>query len=64
MGSLSLGDDADNVRIDPRNGMIVVGYGRGGLAMIDPERRTPSARSRLPLTPKASRSTRAPAGHS
>jgi hypothetical protein len=27
--SLSLGDDADNVRIDPRNGAIVVGYGRG-----------------------------------
>ena len=31
-----LGDDADNVRIDPRNGHVVVGYGAGGLATIDP----------------------------
>ena len=28
--------DADNIRIDPRNGDIVVGYGDGGLAIIDP----------------------------
>lgn len=33
---VSLGDDADNVRIDPRNGHLVVGYGSGGLAIIDP----------------------------
>ncbi|MES2045510.1 MAG: hypothetical protein V4475_16685 [Pseudomonadota bacterium] len=33
---LDLGDDADNVRVDPRNGDIVVGYGNGGLAVIDP----------------------------
>jgi hypothetical protein len=31
-----LGDDADNVRVDPRNGHVVVGYGAGGLAIIDP----------------------------
>jgi DNA-binding beta-propeller fold protein YncE len=36
VGSLSLGDDADNIRIDPRNGLIVVGYGNGALAIIDP----------------------------
>jgi hypothetical protein len=36
LGSLSLGDDADDVRIDPRNGNVVVGYGTGGLAVIDP----------------------------
>lgn len=33
---IDLGDDADNVRIDPRNGHVVVGYGSGGLAAIDP----------------------------
>ena len=54
MGSLSLGDDADNVRIDPRNGMIVVGYGRGGLAMIDPERRTPVGQVPLAAHPESS----------
>ena len=35
-GSVALGDDADNIRIDPRNGIAVVGYGAGGLALIDP----------------------------
>jgi hypothetical protein len=32
--------DADNIRIDPRNGNVVVGYGDGGLAIIDPTRPT------------------------
>jgi YVTN family beta-propeller protein len=30
-----LGDDADNIHLDPRNGHIVVGYGEGHLAIID-----------------------------
>jgi hypothetical protein len=34
-GRVELGADADNVRIDPRNGLAVVGYGSGGLALID-----------------------------
>ena len=33
---LTLGDDADNVRVDARNGHVVVGYGSGALAVIDP----------------------------
>lgn len=33
---LTLGDDADNLRIDPRNGHVIVGYGNGALAVIDP----------------------------
>jgi DNA-binding beta-propeller fold protein YncE len=37
-GVVMLGDDADNVRIDPRNGNVLVGYGDGGLAVIDPVR--------------------------
>lgn len=33
---ISLDDDADDVRVDPRNGHVIVGYGSGGLATIDP----------------------------
>lgn len=39
LGSVSLGDDADNVRVDPKTGQIVVGYGSGALAILDPARR-------------------------
>jgi hypothetical protein len=35
-GAIALGDDADDVRLDPRAGNVVVGYGNGGLAVIDP----------------------------
>jgi DNA-binding beta-propeller fold protein YncE len=35
-GEVSLGDDADNVRVDEATGHVVVGYGAGGLALIDP----------------------------
>lgn len=44
---INLGSDADNVRIDPRNGQLVVGYGSGGLAIIDPA--THHVIRRLPL---------------
>ena len=37
-GSVGLGDDADNVRVDTRNGHVLVGYGDGGIAIIDPLR--------------------------
>jgi hypothetical protein len=40
VGSVSLGDDADNVRGDPKTGKIVVGYDSGALAILDPVRRT------------------------
>jgi len=46
-GALKLGDDADNVRIDPTTGHVVVGYGDGALATIDPAART--VRSIMPL---------------
>ncbi|WP_367267519.1 YncE family protein, partial [Mesorhizobium sp.] len=32
--------DADNVRIDPSSGHVVVGYGDGGLAVLDPVTRS------------------------
>jgi DNA-binding beta-propeller fold protein YncE len=39
LGSVSLQDDADNVRVDPKTGQVVVGYGSGALAILDPVRR-------------------------
>lgn len=33
---LDLGGDADNVRIDSRNGHVIIGFGDGGLAVIEP----------------------------
>jgi DNA-binding beta-propeller fold protein YncE len=36
-GVVKLGDDADNLRVD-RDGTLVVGYGKGALAWIDPGR--------------------------
>jgi DNA-binding beta-propeller fold protein YncE len=38
--TIDLGDDADNVRIDPTTGHVLVGYGDGGLAIIDPTTRS------------------------
>ena len=38
-GTIALGDDADNVRLDRKRDRIVVGYGSGGLAVIDPASR-------------------------
>ena len=35
LGAIGLGDDADNVRIHPSTGHVLVGYGSGGLAVID-----------------------------
>jgi DNA-binding beta-propeller fold protein YncE len=38
-GRIDLGDDADNIRIDSWRNRIVVGYGKGALAAIDPASR-------------------------
>ena len=38
-GSLALGDDADNIRLDRWRDRLVVGYGKGALAVIDPSTR-------------------------
>jgi len=39
VGQIALGDDADNIRVDARRDRIVVGYGKGALAIIDPASR-------------------------
>ena len=38
-GRIDLGDDADNIRIDAAANRVLVGYGSGALAMIDPASR-------------------------
>jgi YVTN family beta-propeller protein len=52
-GVLALGEDADNIRIDPATGHLVVGYGRGALAIIDPAKRSKLADIRLPGHPES-----------
>jgi DNA-binding beta-propeller fold protein YncE len=53
LGILSLANDADNVRVDPRSGHVVVGYGEGGLAIIDPAARTKLQDIKLPGHPES-----------
>jgi DNA-binding beta-propeller fold protein YncE len=36
VGRIELGDDADNVRVDTARERVLVGYGKGALALIDP----------------------------
>ncbi len=36
IGRIELGDDADNVRVDTTRNRVLVGYGKGALAVIDP----------------------------
>jgi DNA-binding beta-propeller fold protein YncE len=38
-GRIDLGDDADNIRVDTAANRVFVGYGSGGLAVIDPAAR-------------------------
>jgi YVTN family beta-propeller protein len=35
-GRIDLGADADNIRVDTASGQLFVGYGKGGIGMIDP----------------------------
>ncbi len=52
-GRIALGDDADNVRIDPDANHVLVGYGAGGIATIDPASRTKIADFPLPVHPES-----------
>ena len=51
-GTADLGDDADNVRLDARTGRLVVGYGSGGLAVLDLASGAVVARAKLPAHPE------------
>lgn len=52
-GRIELGDDADNVRIDAAAGRVIVGYGGGALALIDPASHSRVADIRLPAHPES-----------
>ena len=52
-GNLALGSDADNVRIHPRTGNIIIGYGSGGLAVIVPEKKSKIADIKLAAHPES-----------
>jgi hypothetical protein len=51
-GVVELGEDADNVRVDLANGQVIVGYGSGGLAVIDPATRSKLRTIPLPAHPE------------
>jgi hypothetical protein len=53
IGRIDLGDDADNVRVDRPRNRVIVGYGNGALAVIDPESRTKVADIRLKGHPES-----------
>jgi len=53
VATIALGEDADNVRIDPRNGHAIVGYGRGALAVVDLDSHTVLSRIALPAHPES-----------
>jgi DNA-binding beta-propeller fold protein YncE len=53
IGRIELGDDADNVRVDAARHRVLVGYGRGALAVIDPAARTKAADIRLKGHPES-----------
>jgi hypothetical protein len=52
-GVVMLGDDADNVRLDPVGGNFVVGYGSGALAVMDPANGAVLGRIRLAAHPES-----------
>jgi YVTN family beta-propeller protein len=51
-GQIELGSDADNVRIDAAANRILVGYGNGALAIIDPATRSKVGDIRLKAHPE------------
>jgi hypothetical protein len=50
---LELGNDADNVRLGPGIDSVLVGYGDGGLALLDADRRKKIVDVKLPAHPEA-----------
>src|SRR5262249_25125899 len=52
VGRIDLGDDADNVRVDTKSHQVLVGYGKGALALIDPAGPTRTADIRLKAHPE------------
>jgi DNA-binding beta-propeller fold protein YncE len=52
IGRIELSDDADNVRVDTAHKRVLVGYGKGALAVIDPASLTKIANIHLKAHPE------------
>ena len=52
LARIELGTDADNVRVDGQRSRVLVGYGKGALAVIDPTTRSKVADIRLKAHPE------------
>jgi len=52
VGKVELNDDADNVRFDPGTRSLVIGYGKGGLAVLDPAAASVLRTAKLPAHPE------------
>ena len=52
-GSIALGDDPDNIRLDPAADRVVIGYRKGALALIDPARAAKVAEIALKAHPES-----------
>jgi DNA-binding beta-propeller fold protein YncE len=53
LGRLKLGDDVDNIRVDARAHQVVIGYGKGALAIVDSESAQKTGDIRLPAHPES-----------
>ena len=53
VGRVDLGADADNIRVDVASNRVFVGYGNGGLAVIDPVTATKTANISLKAHPES-----------
>jgi DNA-binding beta-propeller fold protein YncE len=51
-GTIELGEDADNIRVDPAANVVFVGYGAGAITAIDPMTRKQVANIPLPVHPE------------
>jgi len=52
IGRIELGDDADNIRIDPGTNRVLVGYGNGAIATIDAAQKRKIAEVAVPAHPE------------
>ena len=55
VAAITLGEDADNLRVDARTGMLVVGFGSGTIAAVDPVRHAIVGSLPLPAHPEGFR---------
>ena len=53
IGRIELGDDADNIRVDAQRNRVLIGYGKGALAIIDPASRAKTGDIRLAGHPES-----------